>query len=154
MNLEFIVVDPIKDIELIFYWRQNPLVTQYLIIQDKPLVWTEHKSFWSDYKNRIDWIIFLDGRRIGSVYFKIINQILLDIGIYVADVNLRGGGIGTASILFALKWAHDNDYKTVKATVHKKNEGSIRLFKKSGFSLIGDHTNTDFSLFEVNIAKW
>jgi RimJ/RimL family protein N-acetyltransferase len=150
MGIHFKLVDSNYDLELIFSWRQNPLIYKYFLIQSSPLLWENHVDFWNEYKNRIDWMIYYDSRRIWSVYFKIINNVELDIGVYVADINLRNKGVGDASIKFAIDWALNNNFKQITACVHLENISSIKLFTKNNF-ILADVLNSNFSIYKLNL---
>lgn len=128
-----------------YYWRQNPNVYSNFLVQNKPLEWNEHVMFWSKYKNRVDWIINFESRRVGSVYFKILDNNKLDIGIYIADVTLRGRGIGSESIRFAINWAIENKFKSIQAVIKLTNLASKKMFTNLGFVLFKvDSQNYDF----------
>jgi RimJ/RimL family protein N-acetyltransferase len=122
------------------------------MLQDEPLEWESHKNFWFTYTSRIDWIILLDDRSVRSVFFKILNSRDLDIGIYIADVSLRGLGIGGKSINFAIRWAKTNGYFRIFALIHNDNEASIRMFTKIGFEYI-DSLDSLYSNYQLVIEN-
>jgi RimJ/RimL family protein N-acetyltransferase len=141
-----------KDLELIFYWRQNPLIFSNFLLQTEPLNWNDHLTYWEGSPSRIDWFIVLGDRRIGSVYFKIIDSKLLDIGIYIADINMRGKGIGNASVVAACKWASENGFVIVNALILNDNTPSIKMFNKCGFLFNRTYeTDSRFSIYTLKL---
>lgn len=141
-----------EDIEIIFYWRQNKQIYDNFLIQKKPLIWEDHLAFWSSYKNRYDWLIMLNDRRIGSVYFKKIDDATLDIGIYISDLTLWGRGIASIAVQKALIWAKGNNFKSVTATILRKNHRSIGLFIKNGFLYNNEYSDSNkFDTYELKL---
>jgi RimJ/RimL family protein N-acetyltransferase len=134
--IELKLVDTNTDIELLYYWRQNPLIFKNFYLQQAPLKWQEHLEFWRTKKSRVDWIIYHLGRPIGSVYFKLLDRENLDIGIYIGDISLWGQGIGAKVLILAIEWAKNNQYARIFALVKSDNIGSLRMFAKLGFNKI------------------
>jgi len=139
------------DIELIYYWRQNYEIYRYFKLQKEQLVWIDHLTFWDSYNNRKDWIILFENRRVGSVYFKILNHEELDIGIYIADLKLHGKGIGSASLDHAINWAKANHFSVINAEVHNKNIPSIKMFEKKGFSINTSPNDGEYYIYKLFI---
>lgn len=149
INLGIVEIKKITedDIELIYYWRQNYEIYKYFMLQTGPLDWDDHIQFWNNYINRYDWIVFYDGRRVGSVYYKEVSSEVLDIGIYIADITLRGRGIASRAIRLALEWAISNQYQRITAYVHNDNSPSNKLFERNGFVLKETDKDSGFNFY-------
>lgn len=131
--IEIRIVNTSTDLELLYYWRQNPHIYENFYLQKGPLNWDSHVEFWESTNQRIDWMILSNGRRIGSVYFKILDKKNLDIGIFLGDTSLWSKGIGSQAILLAIDWAKKSNYSRIYALVKKTNLGSLKMFSKLGF---------------------
>lgn len=106
--VEIVKVRTDRDKELIYYWRQNELIYKNFLVQKNPLIWRDHIGFWLTYNSRIDWIILYNKRRIGSVYFKILNSKELDVGFYIGDVSMWGKGIAYEALTLSIDWGRTN----------------------------------------------
>lgn len=61
------------------------------------------------------------------------------VGILIAEASQRQRGVATKSLLLLEEKCMDFGVDTLKATVHSWNEPSLKLFKKAGYTLIGEN---------------
>ncbi len=124
-------------LELVMAWRSHPLAYQFFKAQQGPLAWLEHKLFWEKRKNREDYIIRVQEddvwRLVGSVNISALNTTLPEIGVILGEVTLHGKGVGTQAVRLGLMRLKQLGHKQAKASIHKDNAASQRLFQKLGF---------------------
>ena len=123
--------------ELIFNWRNDPKIYQYLL-NPAPVEWDSHVK-WG-YKvissDRVFFYVGYDNERpIGTVRFDILEdeKQTAEVGIYV-DPNLQSKGIGSKLLLAAEKtFKKQTGIDRIKALVLKENKASYRMFEKNGY---------------------
>lgn len=116
------------DLELVLAWRSNPKIYRHFRLQDSPLEWSEHITwFESREPNRHDFVIHYDGRQVGVVSINSDDEV----GIYLGDFSAHCHGVATAS----LKWLCDRfeERTPLFAEIHEENAASKRLFSRCGF---------------------
>lgn len=123
-------VSPLErdDLELVLAWRSNPEIYRHFRLQNNPLEWHEHVTwFESRSPNRHDFMIHYDERRVGVVSIDSDDEV----GIYLGDFSAHGHGIATAS----LGWLCNRfeDRTPLFAEIHEENAASKRLFNRCGF---------------------
>lgn len=123
-------VSPLErgDLELVLAWRSHPEIYRHFRLQDEPLEWDEHVTwFESRSDDRYDFVIQYDNRRVGVISIDGNDEV----GIYLGDFSAHGQGIATS----ALNWLCDrfNERTPLFAEVHKENDRSKKVFKRCGF---------------------
>ena len=91
-RIEFRLMDT-PDLDKVYHWRISPHVSKYLATGND-FNFQQHWNWFHNRKDRIDWIILLDGKRIGVVNSIHINSNMPELGLYIGDENLWGKGIG------------------------------------------------------------
>ncbi len=116
------------DLELALAWRSNPKVYEYFRLQNGPLDWDEHVTwFESRPPGRYDFVIHYDDRRVGVVSIDSDD----DVGIYLGDFSARGHGVATGALDWLCeRFAHRTP---LFAEVNKGNDVSRQLFRRCGF---------------------
>lgn len=97
----------------------------------------EHKQV----PGRLELVAMKDGRTIGHVQLKNINQEKreCELGLYMQNNSVKGLGYGTQIVRLALKYAFENlDVDTVYAYTILKNTRSQHVLEKDGFQYIND----------------
>ena len=122
----------INDLELIFAWRSDPDIYNYLPQQDEPIKWDEHLLWYSTRPElRRDFIILYIGRRVGVISINEHDMI----SIYVGAKNLWGNGIGT----MAVEWLCEHfTNRTPRTEVSIRNDRANSLFERLGFSVVDE----------------
>lgn len=151
-NLSFRKINS-NDKKLLYRWRNlNEIVI--LSSSQKKVTWKEHNKWFDetilDINTKIYIILnYLDP--IGQVKFQKSADNECQIGIYLIADNV-GKGMGPYIIdksckLIKKKW---NNIKIINAEIRKKNERSIRAFKKAGFSQ-NINMLKDFVRYSINL---
>jgi RimJ/RimL family protein N-acetyltransferase len=133
-----------SDLDILLAWRSNPDIYKNYK-NNRVIPWEEHKNWFYNRKNRIDWIILLDDRRVGTL-----NIITLDtypeIGILIGDTTLWNRGIGTETVKLGINWLIQQKYDKVCATVKKENISSCKLWEKLNF--VREDLNKKFYIYK------
>lgn len=120
-----------EDLELLLAWRSNPKIYQHFRLQDGPLDWNEHVTWYGSRSDkRYDFLIRYENRRVGVVSIDPDDEI----GIYIGDFSAHGHGVAATT----LEWICDRfeDRAPLTAEIHENNEPSKKLFKRCGFEKI------------------
>lgn len=126
------------DIELVMAWRSNPLIYQGFYTQTAPLTWEEHKDWW--YSRNKDWrefIIWLDGRRIGVVSIGQLDHWSPELGYFIGEISLWGKGYGKQAVSLAMDYLRETGKEYCHTTVLEDNTRSLRLLSSLGFTVLG-----------------
>lgn len=126
------------DIELVMAWRSNPLIYQGFYTQTAPLTWEEHKAWW--YSRNKDWrefIIWLDGRRIGVVSIGQLDHWSPELGYFIGEISLWGKGYGKQAVSLAMDYLREIGKEYCHTTVLEDNTRSLRLLSSLGFIVLG-----------------
>lgn len=116
----------VQDLELLIAWRSNPDIYEQFKMQDAPLDWDDHITWFSSRSDsRHDYMIEYNGRRVGSVYISENRRV----GVYIGESSLIGNGIGTR----AIEWITEKFSKPLYAEIHTSNKASQKVFEKCGF---------------------
>lgn len=121
-----------RDIDYYFQWRNNPKIYKYFKEQNSKLEWCNHVSYWKD-NLEYTYTILLYNSPVG--YIKIDPD--KEISILIGNCYLWNKGIAT----IALELIMERYNKPFYATIHKDNNGSIRLFEKFGFEKVSTKDN-------------
>jgi len=139
-----------NDLELILAWRLNPDVHRYFKTSSKKITWEEHIDWYNSRKNRIDWIVIYENRKVGLVNINNLDSATPEIGIRIGETSLWGKGVGAESIKLAIEWLVVGGYKEACATVSKKNTYSKNLWNKLGFK--EEDLDEEFSIYKKRIG--
>jgi RimJ/RimL family protein N-acetyltransferase len=126
-----------NDLELVLAWRSIPEVYHFLYTQKEPLNWDEHKNWFENRKNRIDWIIIYNGRKIGVMNIIHLDTECPELGIYIGELKLWGKGVGKQVVIMALNWMKRKRFKMACATTNKENIRSQGMWESLGFKKKG-----------------
>lgn len=132
------------DLELLLAWRSNPRIYRHFRVQDDPINWNEHVTWYeSRGDNRYDFVIQYDGRRVGVVSISVDDEV----GIYLGDFSTHGHGIATV----ALEWLCERfeGRAPFTAEIHENNEPSKRLFERCGFEKRNKDSNWLQYIYEL-----
>ncbi|MBX5317493.1 GNAT family N-acetyltransferase, partial [Staphylococcus caprae] len=61
----------------------------------------------------------------------------------------RGKGVGTRLLNFAEKKAQKEGFNKLSLTVVKDNDKALNLYKKFGFSIVGEINKSPFYLYQM-----
>jgi RimJ/RimL family protein N-acetyltransferase len=132
-----------SDLDILQSWRSNPDIYKNYK-NNRSIPWEEHIKWFYNRKNRIDWIIILDGRRIGTLNIITLNT-FPEIGILIGDVTLWNKGIGLNAVKLGINWLKQQKYDKVCATVKKGNIASCKLWGRLGFKK--EDLNDEFYIY-------
>ena len=128
-----------NDIELVMAWRSHPDVYAGFYTQTAPLTWEEHNAWWhSRPSSWREFIIWLDGRRIGVVSIGQTEHWSPELGYLLGEVSLWGKGYGKQAVQLALDWLRGEGKGYCHTTVLKDNTRSLQLLEGLGFKVLGD----------------
>lgn len=154
MSRDAIHLTPVTDddYELIMAWRSHPEVYRHFSQQTGPLEWNEHYRFWTNRRDRIDWIINYDDgkrpRKVGSINVSSIASQRPEVGIFIGEISLMGRGIGKMALSLVIDWLENEGYNMAYAKISKQNIASQKLFASCGFKKTGeiDETNLIYTI--------
>lgn len=146
-----------KDLELVRKWRTSPEVAKYMYTSPK-ITKKEQLDWFNKIKNdqtKIYWVIHFEKKPIGVINFYDIDPVNRNAfwAYYIADMNVRGKGIGKALELTILSVAF-NELKLHKLSceVFSWNEKVIKIHEKYGSKIEGrfrDHIYKDGQYHDV-----
>ena len=149
LESERIVLRPIteEDTEDIIKWRNSENVMRHFIIQT-PLTKEIHER-WLQEKvasgQVVQFVIIekLEGKPIGSVYFRDICEKSAEFGIFIGEESYLGKGYGNEAQHLAMDYAFNElDLKKVVLRVLSDNIGAITIYEKNGFRQILNKNET------------
>ncbi|MBQ5398402.1 MAG: UDP-4-amino-4,6-dideoxy-N-acetyl-beta-L-altrosamine N-acetyltransferase [Ruminococcus sp.] len=131
-----------EDASNIVRWRNSPSVMSYFIYrtpltEEGHLRWFEEKVASGEV---VQFIITLDGRDVGSVYFQDIDRVnkKCEYGIFIGDESCRGKGAGSQAAKLALDYAFEElKMNRVYLRVFADNERAIKSYENAGFKFEG-----------------
>lgn len=135
-----------EDLPLLLAWAQNPQIWKYMPTSRKgeQLTWEKHYQWWRQRKNRNDWLVFYENRPVGVVHADFGRE-PVEVGIYIAEIELWGRGIAKEALSQALRLIGRH---RVQAVIHPRNKRSLALFASLGFKKIGK-ARTGQDLYEI-----
>jgi UDP-4-amino-4,6-dideoxy-N-acetyl-beta-L-altrosamine N-acetyltransferase len=165
--IRLIPVDPEQHAELLFKWRQQPDVAQFMYSQ-RSISWADHLNWLSRLAgdpSRRYWIIEHLGKPIGSANLNNIDaeNLRATFGMYVAEAGARMLGTGAAAEFLALEEAFGPlGLEKVSCEVFAVNEAPIRMHLRMGFKQEGimrRHARfggawVDVHLFSILREEW
>jgi RimJ/RimL family protein N-acetyltransferase len=103
-------------------------------------------------ENQLNWMISYDGKIVGSVWADLHSSDELpgpSVHIMIGDPEVRGKGIGTASISAVIDHLRNNKVETIYSRHLLENEGSKHLLVGLGFNDLGEpYTDKDGLKFQ------
>lgn len=129
--------------DLVREWRNLDDVRKYMI-HDHIISKDEHKRWIERIRvgNTIKaWVIYYNKKSVGLMYLTDINWTdkITDWGLYIADKNVRGKGVGSEALLNLIKRVFiDMNFNMMKTLVLDNNDVAIKLYEKIGFKKQGD----------------
>jgi ribosomal-protein-alanine N-acetyltransferase len=126
-------------------WMNDPEINQYLESRFERWSVSKLRRYISDIKRNPDnvflTIVSKDGNKhIGNIKIGPINQRhgYADVGVIIGEKSFWGNGIATEAIKLVVDYAFNSlDLHKLTAGAYSCNIGSIRAFKKAGFSVEG-----------------
>ena len=133
---KYITTRPVelKDIFIIYKWRNDPEIFQYFRNQSGKLLWNNHKLYWKKELDKdIHYMIDFNNDiwRIPIGYYSIDNY--GKITILIGQKYFWNRGIATYVLENAIEKSNHNH---LFCEIHYKNQKSINLFNKLGFEYI------------------
>jgi len=127
-----------EDLPLMLAWRSNPVLYRWFKEQSGPLRWEDHLDWWTNHRaNRMDWLIMLTtdsiSRPVGSVVATRLDTGWPEIGVWIGEELLWGGGIAKMALLLLEEWLVGQGHDMAVAKIMQGNERSLRLFAACGF---------------------
>jgi RimJ/RimL family protein N-acetyltransferase len=143
------------DLELLLAWRSNKLVHRHFTDQHGPLKWYEHWKWWKSREHRKDWVVLLTDetgvRRVGVANVGKLDREVPEIGLYIGEVTLWGGGVGRRAVQEVMNWLRREGYSRCMAGVRQGNERSVKLFTGLGFQQVSV-TEGGRRIYETDLA--
>lgn len=127
----------IRDLPMMFKWRNQVEVFRGFYNQTKPLTWREHTDWWGNRENQLWFIILYNRSPVGAVYATHLDTHCPEIGYYIGRMSLWGQGIATGAVRLILERLKKGGYVRFSATTSKENKASIRVLEKLGFQHMG-----------------
>ena len=128
-----------EDTDLIVRWRNSEAVRCNFFYREKFTAETHLK--WMDTKVKngevVQYIIEVDGRPVGSTYFRDIDRKKLsaEYGVFIGE-DVRGRGVGTEALRLTLdKAVSELGLKHIIARAIEGNNASINCFLHAGFTI-------------------
>ena len=142
MSIEIKVFEK-KDISKKYVeWLQDKELTKYTEINQPSLKSIKEYVNLNINDTSVDfWKIVVKNRiHIGNIRVKYLKNSIATIGILIGDKNYKNKGLGDKSLKMALSTLKLKKIKKIYAYINKKNEPSIKIFKKNGFKLSKQNT--------------
>lgn len=102
-------------------------------------------------QDQLNWMIEYQGEVVGSVWVDLEASDFLaspSVHVMIGDPNMRGKGVGLASVSSVLEYLKSGGEKTVYSRYVTSNEGSEHLLAKLGFEVSGEPYNDGYLLFQ------
>lgn len=121
---------------------------------NKPTTLEAEKERVNDFLTRQDqlnWMIKHQGKIVGSVWVDLESSDFLaspSVHIMIGDPDMRGKGVGLASVSSVIEYLKDNGEETIYSRYVTTNEGSEHLLSKLGFETLGEPYNDGDLLFQ------
>lgn len=142
MNIELVKYDK-KYVRLIEKWEKHGELFKYLShTRPKFLLDRSEKKE----KNALFFMIELGEKIIGAAWLEDITKVEAKLSIYIAEISMRGKGIGETVIKKLIKLA-SGKLKLKKLYLHARetNTRAIRLYEKCGFRITYKYPSRHFS---------
>ena len=92
-------------------------------------------------KDQLNWMVQFDGKVVGSVWVDLKEKEGLpfpSVHIMIGNPNMRGKGVGQATIGSVLKYLESQDYPAIYSRHLTKNQKAKELLESFGFHNLGD----------------
>lgn len=129
--------------ELVRTWRNLDDVRKFMI-HDHIISLDEHKRWIEKIKvgnTKKAWVIYYNKKPVGLMYLSNIDwtKKITDWGLYIAEKNVRGKGIGSEALSNLIKRVFDDmKFNMMKTFVLDNNDIAIKLYEKIGFKKKGN----------------
>ncbi|WP_413432494.1 UDP-4-amino-4,6-dideoxy-N-acetyl-beta-L-altrosamine N-acetyltransferase [Crateriforma spongiae] len=156
-RVSLVRVEADRHAHLLFQWRSQPDVARFMYSR-QPLVWESHKRWVESLptkSTRIDFIVRLDNKPVGSVYLTGIDREneRCEFGMYIADGGARVQGVGAAAEYLVLQHAFEAlKLHKVSCEVFVGNASPLAMHKRFGFKTEGvlrEHVKDDEGWIDV-----
>ena len=125
----------ISDTDLIVRWRNTDAVRLNMYDQ-RILTAEQHQYYYHSYIERgiiSQYIIEVSNNAIGTIYYKKIDNLSAEVGLFIGEKNCYGQGIGKTVLNKLLSIIKKQGYKKVILKVKRDNCRALRLYLHSGF---------------------
>lgn len=97
-------------------------------------------------EKEVTFIAELDSKVVGTISLHDIDRTKMktEVGRVVIDESMRGKGLGTKLLKYAIEYAEKQKFKIMYANIMIKNIGSQRIFEKNGFLRIEERPETGY----------
>ncbi|MBI3608057.1 MAG: GNAT family N-acetyltransferase [Nitrospirae bacterium] len=133
----------VDDIELLWQWRNDPVVRQHSFNSD-PIPWATHQRWCSQKMSSSSTKIYTledSGKPVGQIRYERMNDATAEIGGISIATEERGKGYGKTILTQTIPIVTaDLKVKNLTALVKEENIASARMFLSSGFYLNGQVT--------------
>jgi len=131
-----------EDLPQILEWRNKPEVYEGFYSQDRPITWSEHRTWWASRPHTWrEFIVVLkeetEIRDIGVVVLCQLEHWSPEIGFFIGETELWGKGYGKEMVTLALEWLKKMGYEYCHTTVLLSNKRSAHLLWRLGFQMLG-----------------
>ncbi|WP_059105283.1 GNAT family N-acetyltransferase [Shouchella shacheensis] len=82
------------------------------------------------------WILELNGEQKGSISIKIVNERTAQLGLFLVDPSIRGGGWGKKLVEQAIRFCRSLNVQEVMLLTNKELEAARKIYERSGFKLM------------------
>lgn len=159
-NLKLVEPDVERDAVTSVKWLEGDMGRATLQLMgvaekdNKPTSLEEEKERVKDFlarEDQLNWMIEHQGKIIGSVWVDLEASEHLpspSVHIMIGDPDMRGQGVGLASINSVMGYLKDNGEQTVYSRYVTMNTSSEHLLSKLGFSNLGESYTDDDLLFQ------
>lgn len=138
------------DAKISYVWRNNPIIWEFTKFRAERHISFEIESAWiknvinksNEYRFAI--CVKEDGRYIGNVQLIDVKEASAEFHLFIGDMAFWGKGIGKEATNLILQYGFLNlGLKYIYLQVHKENLPAIAIYKKMGFVIIPDDSDTE-----------
>lgn len=138
MEVKFVSFDK-QFLDVSYKWLQNEELRQLIaaksITKEEQIAWFEKLPSRSDY---FIWGIMYNNLPVGVCGLKNVIENSGEYWGYIGDEKYRGKGIGSKMMSFIETVADNKNLKEIYLRVLHTNEAAIRLYSKSGYTIISE----------------
>ena len=104
-------------------------------------------SFYNDIENEfiIFYCLISDGTVVGTVALKKIDDMTAELKSLYLDKDLRGQGLGSKLMQYAINYANDSGYKTIVLDSMSQYKEALKLYEHFGFKFCERYNNNMYA---------
>lgn len=99
------------------------------------------------------WILEIDGEKKGSISLNKVNEDTVQLGLFLVDPNVRGGGYGQKLVQTAIDFSKELEFKRIILWTNSELAAARSIYKRNGFELIETRVQT-LSNKKMTEEKW